>query len=367
MRQQRRRMLLAEESLAGDTPDAPDAAIRLMGGATRAADPAAYASKARNDCQRRVIDFVPLRKATLAAIVTAALAAIVATVTLHVYSEALGRWLEPDDVAALRLDSPRNVSNWLASALLGLASLTAALVYSLRRHRADDYHGRYRVWLSAAIGCLALSLFETTDIAHVARGVCRRASAWCALDAHVIWPALVVTAWSLVALRMLVELRRCRLAISLLVACGMCLVASIVIKQGTMPEVVEAYRVPIERGAWLAGYVFVLAAFLAYARHVTFEVVGSAAVSPRKRSKGADARQAHRGSDEADAKPALHLRTDLDPVQKSAAASTAQSHAAGVEKNSGAPAKLSMSAGDATRAGSKAERRRMRREARMAG
>jgi hypothetical protein len=367
MRQQRRRMLLAEESLAGDMPETDEAAIRLMDTANRPASPAGYASKARNDCQRRVIDFIPLRKATLAAIVFAALASIVATGTLHVYAGALGLWLEPDDVAALRLDSPRNLSNWLASALLGLASLTAALVYSLRRHRADDYHGRYRVWLWAAIGCLALSLFETTDVAHVARGICRRGAAWCALDAGVVWPALVVTAWSLAALRMLVELRRCRLAVSALVACGMCLVASIVIRQGTMPDVVEAYRVPMERGAWLAGYVFVLAAFLAYARHVALDVVGSAAVPPRKRSKSAEARRAARGGAETDAKPALHLRTDLDPVQKSVPASAAQAHSTGADKNSAAPAKLSMSAGEAPRVGSKAERRRLRREARMAG
>ena len=44
----------------------------------------------------------------------------------------------------------RSLGSWFASLLLLAAGLLAIVTYSVRRYKADDYHGHYHVWLWAA-------------------------------------------------------------------------------------------------------------------------------------------------------------------------------------------------------------------------
>ena len=44
-----------------------------------------------------------------------------------------------------------SLAGWFSSLVLLAASLVAVVVYTVRRHRMDDYHGRYRIWLWAAM------------------------------------------------------------------------------------------------------------------------------------------------------------------------------------------------------------------------
>ena len=53
-------------------------------------------------------------------------------------------------VAALDLAAKGSLGCWFSSLLLLAAAAVAILVYAVRRHRTDDYQGRYRIWLWAA-------------------------------------------------------------------------------------------------------------------------------------------------------------------------------------------------------------------------
>ena len=53
-------------------------------------------------------------------------------------------------VAALDLAAKGSLACWFSSLMLLAASVAALLVYAVRRHRTDDYQGRYRIWLWAA-------------------------------------------------------------------------------------------------------------------------------------------------------------------------------------------------------------------------
>ena len=66
-----------------------------------------------------------------------------------------------------------------------MASATCLLTYSIRRHRIDDYRGRYRVWLGAALACLVAereqrrractrSLADVAEPRHRLDGAARR-------------------------------------------------------------------------------------------------------------------------------------------------------------------------------------------------
>ena len=54
-----------------------------------------------------------------------------------------------------------SLGNWFASLLLLTASLLAIVIYSVRRHKVDDYRGHYHVWLWAA----ACWFIMATDVA----------------------------------------------------------------------------------------------------------------------------------------------------------------------------------------------------------
>ena len=67
-------------------------------------------------------------------------------------------------VAALDLDGEGSLAVWFSSTTLSLAALAAILVYSVRRHKKDDYHGHYRIWLWAAMCWGLMSIDETSSL-----------------------------------------------------------------------------------------------------------------------------------------------------------------------------------------------------------
>ena len=134
-------------------------------------------------------------------------------------------------------------------------------------------------------------------------------------------------------------------------------------------EVSQANKPLVERGSWLVGYVFILAVFLLYSRHVLLEIEGPMAVAPSrpKRSKAkpdVPAASEKRASDPPH-KPSAQVRTDLDGVEKAAAAPTRLQINAPAAKPRVAPA---TAADDRDNHGSlsRAERRRLRRDAKRA-
>jgi hypothetical protein len=167
------------------------------------------------------------------------------------------------------------------------------------------------------------------------------------------------------AVRLFFEIRRCPWAIGTLVACGLsCLVGAAA--QHAWPVALSEVNIPFwVGGSWLVGYVLVLTTFLLYARHVQLDVAGSLAVRGRKRRKTHEAPKSEDVEAEAPRKPALRLRTDLDPVEPVENAAGSRP-AAGLSKSvpSGKPATGGELQQDSHL--SRAERRRIRREARMA-
>ncbi len=99
-------------------------------------------------------------------------------------------------------------------------SVACLLIYSIRRHRIDDYRGRYRVWLGAALACLMLSANSVAGLHQVVAdmlshftGGRRCATARCG---GWRWPGCR----SRGSRAVLLDMRECRLAAALLVCRG---------------------------------------------------------------------------------------------------------------------------------------------------
>jgi hypothetical protein len=318
LRHERRRRLLTDDS---DESALADAAVRLAPRSEGAADApaAAYTEGGKLACGRPVAALVPSRLVSIACTALVALALVGACLGLHTASAALAERMPGIDLAALRLGASGSLDGWLASTLLVVAAALCLFLYSLRRHRLDDYHGRYRVWLSSAVACLLVSAIESSAIGRLARGLSDVAGAWTGVRAAALWSAGLAVLASLVGLRLLLEVRRCRPAVASLAACGLVFVLA-AIATGAWPLDLGDGRILWARGAWLTGYVLVLTTLLLYGRHVQLDVAGKLPHRKRAPRPAKPRREKAPADAEAQPKHALRLRTDLDPVEKPAPA-----------------------------------------------
>ncbi len=101
------------------------------------------------DSQLRLTDLVPRRLLATILLPTIGLAAIAGLITLYVAAPKVFKLADREPLAAV-LGGPGSLSNWLAALMLLTASFFAIVNYTIRRHKTDDYHGRYRIWLWAA-------------------------------------------------------------------------------------------------------------------------------------------------------------------------------------------------------------------------
>ncbi len=53
---------------------------------------------------------------------------------------------------------------WFSSFIFLLAAITSTLVYSIRRHKVDDYRRRYRLWLWCAAAWMVMSIDATANL-----------------------------------------------------------------------------------------------------------------------------------------------------------------------------------------------------------
>ena len=101
--------------------------------------------------QWRLLDLVPRRLLVLTLLLLAGPASSPGLEAAYVWM--LERAAAGSQVlAAFDIAAKGSLACWFSSLTLLAASVTALLVYTVRRHRTDDYQGRYRVWLWAA-GC----------------------------------------------------------------------------------------------------------------------------------------------------------------------------------------------------------------------
>ncbi len=372
LRNERRRRLLADDSLAGAADD-ESSPIRLAAGPAGETGPgaAAYAAAAKLARQRPVHDFVPSRLTMIGLVVAGALSTVGIVAALSIWSGTLAEVVSAEELLPLGLNSSHNLGNWLASTLLLIASLTSLLIYSLRRHRVDDYHGRYRLWIWAALTCLVASCAETASLADLARGLCRHLAGLSSLDDAVVWPVGTGVMLGAMGLRLLIEVRRSRLTVlALLSSIGSFLLAAAVALDW-LPAVSEVWRPLVSRASCLVGYLFLLATLLLYARHVVLEIEGRVAVKPpkpkRKKVKRA-AETTEMLAVAATPKAASKGGSDLEPVEKSQPATpVAGSQSKPAADKFVAPAAVAGRVDpDSQGALSRADRRKLRRESRMA-
>jgi hypothetical protein len=264
------------------------ATMRLKSDVEPAADAPRYSDAASVENHPQITDFIPRRYSTIAALVAIGLST---TAALGAAQKFLMQYLASSAIrgaAIFSLDGYGSLASWLSAVVLLVASAVSLIVRSIRRHRIDDFKGRYRVWMGAAIVCLVASANSVAGLHQILDEVLVAATGWTALRDGAIWWVVLAglpVAW--ITLRAILDVRECRLAGALLIAAVACYAVSAVSYLG-LAGVADLQTRSIAVGATLLmGHWFVLAAIVSYARFVVLDAQGLITVRRREVKRAA--------------------------------------------------------------------------------
>jgi hypothetical protein len=163
-----------------------------------------------------------------------------------------------------------------------MSAAICLLILHLRRHKLDDYRGRYRLWFWSAVVLIIASVDATTNLHRDVQALIAgsTSAAWAATLATWI-PAAALGIAALALLRSWLDMYSSRAAATTMFFSGVCLVA-------TTPVVVKNWPVldpQLQQVATFAvlqfGLQLLFVSLLTYARHVFF--VSQGMLKPKSR------------------------------------------------------------------------------------
>jgi len=293
---ERRRRVLIEET-SQQLPVSPPVPRAGEGGGRAGSEPIkAYTEAAITLRQLRVVDLIPTRRWTMTLLSLLALTVVAGVEAAH-GCLALGyTTLQLSQVPALDLRVPGSVADWFTSCLLLLAAGLGMLTYWIRRHRVDDYRGRYRMWYWVVPLLVVASVDQVADLQGSLRTVLLALAGIPGYpDAAWIWCAMMTVVVTAVATRMALEMRACRLAVVNLVAALACFMALQAVTLDWFLRTQGVLRDMCVAGLTLLGTTHVFWALCFYARYVYREACGEIVARARvakPRARAARSRRA---------------------------------------------------------------------------
>lgn len=237
-------------------------------------------------------------------------------------------------LSALDVEARGSLAGWLAGVVLGISALGSLLIYQIRRHRTDDYRGRYRWWLWLVPLLLMLSVNATTGLHEVLSGVLTMVTgAQVAVEGKGWWMLAYAAVFFPILLQLLIEVWPSRLATMFLsIAISAYLVVAM-FELGMLRLSERLTTTICHSTTLLAAHLGVLVCVLAYARYVYLEAHSQLTLRrswlrwPHRGAKGKSAtseRTTHKSKQmrvdephanfgqEAGAPPAVTLKTDRE-------------------------------------------------------
>lgn len=307
-RDDRRRRVLTED-VKGPAKEG-DSETAAAGGAAlrKVRRKANYGDAKFMDGQPRITDLVPTRISFVLLWMLLGVAILAGLEALYAWMPDLAAHTTDGRVAAFDLDSEGSLGAVFSSATLAAAGLVTLIVFSVRRHKQDDYAGRYRVWLWAALCWFVMAVDESASLHEGFKEMMTWVSGTRLVgDGSLWWVAAYTLVLGIVGLRLVLDMRVCWSSTAVFVIAGLCYAASVVVQmQGVLPET-GAVGVMVEEGLEIAGNLFLLLSMTLHARYVILESQGLLP-ERKKKSKGdsadkdGDARRSRRKREEEDEK-----------------------------------------------------------------
>ncbi len=231
--------------------------------------------------QRCLTDLIPTRPVTLAAVLLAGAIVVGVLVELYLLMPRVAAGSPGGRIAALDLAQRGSLATWCSSTMLAAAGLTAIIIYTIRRHKRDDYHGRYRVWLWAAVCWIVMSMDATAGVRYGLGGALAALAGTPLFgDGAIWWIAGYGFFVGGIGTRLAVDMRSCRLSTATLVLSAVGYAFGAVLRLGMLTGWTVESRIAAIQGAMLSANLLVLMAMLVHARHVLLDAQGRL---PRRR------------------------------------------------------------------------------------
>jgi hypothetical protein len=322
-RDDRRRRVLADDRAA-------DAAVATKA-PPRARKAEAYTDRAKPHNHRRVSDLVPQSYLTISLLFVSGLLAIGGLVAADVYLPEIVAWGTKDGAAALDLAGRGSLGSCFAAVWLASAGVFSLVIYSIRRHKIDDYRGHYRWWFVAGIAWLVMSVDSITGLHDLFRAGMTRLSGYNAPAAgHAWWIGVWGLLLAATVVRLLLDMRACRVAmVAIVLALG--LWAAGITVQLASPPMSEISPALVSETLKLCGHLLLLAGVTVYARYVILHAQGLLPSRDAKRRKDRAKKETKPATNDL---PAVAAKSDssastrIDPAHKPPAAANKRSEAA---------------------------------------
>ena len=295
MRRDQRRRLLASrprDAVGADGPT-PDGADHVAA--------TAYDDEAHPERHPALATRLPVSSGRFFAIVSAIVLVFSSVITLAVAGPLFGRPLVSEGgrfartlaVIAAAFD-PRGgmpLQVWLAELALLAAAAIAGVIRLMRRHRRDDYKGRFRAWGWLAWGFAAAAWAGAVPVGSLVAAVLSDSTGMAPGPNGIgWWVGLAVAGFAVVVPWAVLPLRERGAALAwMLLAMTAWSAAALLPWITAMPWAAgwcgEARGAIVAQAAWVAGSGLALVAMLAAARSVIREVRGLCAAGPARRAK----------------------------------------------------------------------------------
>ncbi len=339
-RDDRRRRNLAEDRSGDSTPIVASTAPLKTGGKQQRYTPAA-----RRENHRRTSDFIPRSGFALGLGFVAGLTAIAGLLAAFAFMADFKIADAEGVVPLFNAANGASLAGWFSSLLFGLAAVGSLLVYSVRRHKLDDYRGRYRLWLWCAPAWLVMSIDATANLHAPFSQAMTLVTGWTPPGSIALW---WIGVWGMIVailgVRLMLETRECRTAMfSFISALSMWVVALAI---GNNWLTVGQHANLIEIGCRLVGQLTLLMSVVVYARHVLLDAEGlitirepkpkreKPAKRPKETSKSPDGDESSKSTRIDSAHKTIEKRTDLQsPSKLPTATSFAANRSSGIDED----------------------------------
>lgn len=267
-RDERRRRVLLEET--GDRRPQGESSKTSSGGSAGSSKTVRrYPISTLSTRQPSLLALVPERRWTLLLWAALLLSCIAGLQAAYGYIALGHAQVSLTRVPAIDLASRASLASWFASILLLASAVLGALTYLMRRHRLDDYRGRYRMWYWV-IGILVLaSADQVAGIqASIRNALLDVAGIAGYPDAHLIWNACMAVIVLAVVVRLGIEMRECRISFLWLTAALACYGAAAAGQLEWMWSGASIFRVMVQSALTLGGHLSLLLAIGFHACYV---------------------------------------------------------------------------------------------------
>lgn len=300
--ERRRRVLLEETGHRAATRLATADSQRVEGGRTGEELRGSYTEAALTPCHRQVADLIPTRLGTVAILLLLALTSATALQAGYGYLALGYSTLSLQHVPALDLAARGSIAAWFNAGLFLISAALGTVIYLIRRHRVDDYRGRYRMWCWVVPVLVLASLDAVADLQYSLRVLSLQLAGIPNYpDALLIWSASLAVLGATMGARLAVEMRACRLALLGLAVTSVGYAAGAAVAVDWLLRDGGVFRVMAASSVTMVGNVGLAFALSLYARHVYRDAHGLIPPKPlRVRSRRTPTQPSARPPDEVD-------------------------------------------------------------------